>query len=143
MKNILIGTDGSPDSDRALAFAANLASTSGAVLTILAVNDGNASGDQRRFGEVEHMPIGDVLENEVQTVLRQARSVATGAGVKQVSTVSETGDPAAVVLEVASGIKADVIVVGRRGRGRLAGLLLGSVSQKLATLAPCAVMIIP
>jgi nucleotide-binding universal stress UspA family protein len=36
-----------------------------------------------------------------------------------------------------------MLVLGRRGRGRLAGLLLGSVSQKLASLAPCSVVIVP
>jgi len=36
-----------------------------------------------------------------------------------------------------------MIGVGRRGQGRLAGLLLGSVSQKLVSLAPCIVVVVP
>jgi len=48
-----------------------------------------------------------------------------------------------VIIEMARREKADTIVVGRRGRGRLAGLILGSVSQKIASLAPCMVMIVP
>ena len=36
-----------------------------------------------------------------------------------------------------------MLVVGRRGRGRLSGLLLGSVSQKVASLAPCIVIVVP
>jgi nucleotide-binding universal stress UspA family protein len=37
----------------------------------------------------------------------------------------------------------EMLVVGRRGRRQLAGLLLGSVSQKLVTLAPCIVIVVP
>ena len=52
-------------------------------------------------------------------------------------------DPAEAIIEAARVGQADTIVIGRRGRGRLAGLLLGSVSQKVASLAPCIVTIVP
>ena len=52
------------------------------------------------------------------------------AGVKY-RTVMEDGRPASVIAKIADGIDADVIVVGRRGRGGVAELVLGSVSHEL------------
>jgi nucleotide-binding universal stress UspA family protein len=46
-------------------------------------------------------------------------------------------------MDAARRQKADILVIGRRGHSRLAGLLLGSVSQKLTSLAPCKVMVVP
>jgi nucleotide-binding universal stress UspA family protein len=53
------------------------------------------------------------------------------------------GEAAHVVAEAAREEGADVIVVGTRGRGPLAGLLLGSVTQRLLHLAPCPVLAVP
>lgn len=52
------------------------------------------------------------------------------------------GDPASAILEVAHIRKSSVIVMGSRGLGRLAGLVLGSTSQKVVSHAPCPVLIV-
>ena len=52
------------------------------------------------------------------------------------------GNSAEAIIDVASVRKSDVIVMGSRGLGRLAGLLLGSTSQKVVAHAPCPVLIV-
>ena len=52
------------------------------------------------------------------------------------------GDPAEEILAHIAEHGIDLVALGSRGQGRLAGLLLGSVSQKVASLAPCAVLIV-
>ena len=47
------------------------------------------------------------------------------------------GDPAKNILETAQDKEADLIVIGTRGLGTLKGLLMGSVSQKVAQLSKC------
>jgi nucleotide-binding universal stress UspA family protein len=55
----------------------------------------------------------------------------------------ELGVAANQLSEIASELDVALIVVGTRGRGRLASALLGSISQTLARKAPCPVMIVP
>ena len=74
-------------------------------------------------------------------IAAKERAQRIGAPTEQVQT--GWGDPAQVIIEMARRDNVDAIVIGRRGRGQLAGLLLGSVSQKVATLAPCMVIIVP
>ena len=57
-----------------------------------------------------------------------------------VRTAIEEGNPSEVLIEQSK--EADLIVVGSRGHGGFAGMLLGSVSQHLATHAGCPVVII-
>lgn len=52
------------------------------------------------------------------------------------------GDAAEAIIDVATTRGSDIIVMGSRGLGRLAGLLLGSTSQKVVAHAPCPVLII-
>ena len=52
------------------------------------------------------------------------------------------GSISEAILEVANARKCDVVVMGSRGYGRLEGALLGSNSQKVASHAPCPVLIV-
>jgi nucleotide-binding universal stress UspA family protein len=70
----------------------------------------------------------------------RAEAAAKKAGVKKVDTVMLSGDPADAILNRAKKEKADLIVLGTRGFGELKGLLLGSVSHKVAARAHCACM---
>ena len=56
---------------------------------------------------------------------------------------SRNGDVAQTIIEIAKEKRADAIVMGKRGHGTLAGLLIGSVTQKLVSLAPCTVIVVP
>lgn len=70
-------------------------------------------------------------------ILGTAKQVAREVGVKDVQKVIEDGDPAERVLACADREKADLIVAGSRGLSDLKGMLMGSVSHKLAQLAKC------
>jgi nucleotide-binding universal stress UspA family protein len=93
---------------------------------------------------------GDDIERLRESMEEAARSVLAGAleqadsetvaGVEIEQEISE-GTAARVLIESARG--AALLVVGSRGRGGFAGLLLGSVSQQCAQHPPCPVVILP
>ena len=143
LHRILAATDGSQAADRAVSFAGGLAAACGAALVVLTVDDEVASRELQMFGRIEHVATGELLETQHQAILARARALAVEAGVKDVTTMSETGDPATNILDAAKKTGASLIVTGRRGCGQLEGLLLGSVSQKLASQAPCPMLIVP
>lgn len=141
MQHILLATDGSESARRATDVAAELSRAVGGRLSIVTVG-GEVTDEVKQFAHTEGS-IPDAIEGFSSQLLHQAKNIAEKAGVAAIDTRSGWGDPAEVIIEIARREKVDAIVVGRRGRGRLAGLLLGSVSQKLASLAPCAVVIVP
>ncbi len=75
--------------------------------------------------------------------LNNAVARAKSAGAKQISTKLLEGDPATEIVEAATSANADLIVVGRRGRGRTASMLLGSVSARVIELSTGPVMTVP
>ena len=141
MRRIMVATDGSEGADRAVDLAAELAKAFGGELLIVTVG-GNLSGEEMRQLERAEGNIGEALDMLADQILTAAKTRAERLGIS-IRLRSAWGDPAQSIIETAARESSDTLVVGRRGRGRLAGLLLGSVSQKIASLAPCTVVIVP
>lgn len=83
----------------------------------------------------------DARINDAEAIMKKAIE-AVGQIPCEISTEMIEGSAAEAVLDVAATRKSDVIVIGSRGLGTLAGLLLGSTSQKVVAHAPCPVLIV-
>jgi len=142
MKRIVVATDGSDGGNRAVETAAEIAKTTGASLIILTVGGDVTGAELRRLASAQG-DLSQTLETRSNRILARARKAAQRLGVSAPVLRCEWGNPADVIIETAQREKADTVVVGRRGRSRLSELLLGSTSQKVASLAPCKVIVVP
>lgn len=147
MKRILAAIDGSASSDTALDFAADLAVKCEADLILLTVAADVApvfNVEFEAYARSEHFQAraSEIALTAAETVLAGARLHAQARGVTRISTEATLGDPAHQIIAVAEDRQADLLVLGSRGHGRLAGLLLGSVTQKVISHATCPVVVV-
>ena len=135
---IVVGVDGSDNSKAALQWAAEEARTHGAELTVVSV----------WAPLVMPGPHGNVgwatqLDPEEQARATLQASVDEGLGQDSGLAIHQEvrgGKAAKVLIDLSEG--ADALVIGARGLGGFAGLLLGSVSQHVATNATCTVVLV-
>lgn len=140
---ILVGTDGSDSSFRAVEKAAKLAADSGATLLIASAYTPMSDRDRARasdvLGEESYKVMGS---HPAEDILREASDLAKKAGAKTVDSTCEPGDPVDVLVTVIDKEKVDLCVVGNRGLNSLAGRLLGSVPANISHRASCDVLIV-
>jgi nucleotide-binding universal stress UspA family protein len=140
VRRVVVGIDGSEGSRRALTWALRYAESAGA--------------DEVDCVYVYGPPLAwiDVNSNYADAIVEHAVEQAT---TELDAALADVVPPAGVALEravlqgtaadvlVESSRDADLLVVGSRGRGGFAGLLLGSVSQRCAERAWCSVVVVP
>lgn len=136
--NILLAVDGSEHSLNAARAASELARTmSSAELRIVVVYDAMPP----LLGDPDFQVVLNARLDETEKTLQNARQ-AVGDIPATVQTETIAGDAAESIIRIAETSKCDLIVMGSRGLGRLAGLVLGSTSQKVVSHAPCPVLIV-
>jgi nucleotide-binding universal stress UspA family protein len=144
LQNFMVAVDGSDASNRAIDAAAELAKNAGGTLTIVSAAAPLSNEQQNELRRLDS-ELTDAIDVLARQTLREAETRAGWSGLPstRIKGIFRWDDPAQMIIGCIMSEKVDAVVVGRRGRGQLAGLLLGSVSQKLATLSPCPVIVVP
>lgn len=138
MFNVIVwATDGSQTSEDALSVARGLAEQNGAKLVVVHVD------------EVAHSRLGayDARADEggIEDTLRRRTAELEQSGISVSLEMPRRGEggTADAIADCARGVGADLIVAGTRGHGPVAGVLAGSVAQRLLHVTPCPLLIVP
>ncbi len=138
-KKVIWATDGSESADRALPLAKAIAAESQARLVVVYSEEFTMPG--KGGGSLPVHANEAELQAKIQGQVAELSSEGLTATLE--STRSMVGGAAHSIAEIAEREHADLIVIGTRGHTPLAGLLLGSVTQRLLHIAPCPVLAVP
>ena len=139
LRRIVVPVDFSPCSRKALRYAVAFAKQFGARLTLVFVTEINYTVGE--FGMVEVPP----LESQVRAAVDQAlaRLVREEIGdAVPAETQTRLGRPASEIAAVAKEIDADLIIISTHGHTGLKHVFLGSVTENVARIAPCPVLVV-
>ena len=137
INKILVATDASPASGRAVSFAAQMALVHEAELLILhVIRDMQLPAELKEAPEFEafNNARDDMMREIADKILGEAKKRAKKSGVQNVQTAIGSGDPATSLAGFAKRRNIDLIVVGTRGLSKQNAGAMGSVSRKLLDL---------
>lgn len=143
-KNILIPTDGSPLSQKAVVQGVALAKSVGAKVTAFF-----AAPPATPIVYRDHLPVGYATPGERAEMIRKTAAKYLGvveraakkAGISCESVHVTSDYPEESILKVAQKKKCDLIVMATHGQGGLRGMFIGSVTQKVLNQAKIPVMV--
>jgi nucleotide-binding universal stress UspA family protein len=139
---VLVATDGSPASERAVQTAAELAAAAGASLTAVAVVEPypySGVGESSAVAGVEYQ---SRVGAEASARLARAKEIAAGAGVDCRTSMQEASEVYRGVLIAAEQMSAGLIVMASHGRRGLSALVLGSETQRVLAHTGVPVLIV-
>ena len=130
-KHILVPVDGSPTSLQAVAKAAAMAKTFGSAVTVLCVIDPypfTGVGTDFSYGQTEYLSLAMA---QARSSVHEAEAAFKAAGVSVEARVVENQLPQDGILDTATELGVDLIVIGSHGRRGIQKFLLGSVTQRV------------
>ena len=140
-KTVLVGTDGSDSSLRAVDRAGELASGPDAKVIVATAYLPHAD-DPRAADALRDEGYQASGNAPIYAILREAAERAMAAGANAVEERPIVGAPVDALVELSGDIDADLLVVGNVGLSTIAGRLLGSVPANVARKAKCDVLIV-
>lgn len=140
IRSILVGFDGSEPSDRALAFAEDLAGQYGARLLIVTVLQPFPIVASE-FIPPPELPTKEERAQAQQELERRAKDLRARG--RTVDVQVEVGLPARTLLDFANRFDVSVIVAGRSGKGSVARFVLGSVTTSLLHTSTKPILVVP
>lgn len=142
-RSVVVGTDGSPPSLRAVRRAAEVARDSAAKLVVVCAyypsTEREVEQAQDELGEEAFQVVGSA---PAEQTLLEAADEARQTGASDVDTVAVVGAPVNSLIETATSSSADLLIVGSRGLNTLKGRLLGSVPADVCRRADCDVLVV-
>ena len=139
-ERILVGYDGSGNGDRALNRGIELAKQSRGELRIVVVADTMSYAAYASGGIYQNY--NERTKQTAEDLAKKALEAAQASGVANAFASSEEGQPADMILTMATEYKVGLIIVGRRGVRGLARFLMGSVSTAVINHAKCDVLVV-
>ena len=144
-KNLLVATDGSKLSDKAVAHAVGLARAIGATITAFyAAPDYPmpAYADGVVYEPVSRKEYSKLAAQDAEKILARVAAKANSGGVECRTTFDIASTPWEAILAAAKKNKADAIVMASHGRRGLSAVLLGSETQKVLTHSKLPVLVV-
>jgi nucleotide-binding universal stress UspA family protein len=144
-KNVLVATDGSKLSEKAVKHAVGLAQALGATITAFyAAPDYPmpAFADGVVYEPVSRKEYATLAAQDAEKILSKAQASAHSAGVECKTAYAIAAAPWEAILAAAKKHKADAIVMASHGRRGLSAVLLGSETQKVLTHTKLPVIVV-
>lgn len=139
-ERVVVGVDGSPASAVALAWAARYAKAVGATLRAVLAWHYPAAAGEAPIGVAPSSVTSDVERGRHEELDKAIAATLGDSPSIEIERKIAYGHPSQVLIEQSQD--ADLLVVGSRGHGGFAGMLLGSVSTHCVTHAACPVTVV-
>jgi len=139
---ILVPVDGSKYSIEALKVAVDCAKTKGASIDVISVAS-DATGIDLEVSASEREKIGQRLEQQADSIVKEACEVMSKAGVKaECKVIGTSSSIADAILEFSEEARTDLIIMGSRGLSPSSRFKMGSVASQVVKYSDCSVHIV-